>query len=99
MKLDYNPSELMIRHCARIAIDIASRYHEDPDKACADFLDLFRKFDASRAREIDDLYNQLMDMISLRPAGRELQITHIDGDPLNNSPTNLRLVDPRENRR
>jgi hypothetical protein len=26
-------------------------------------------------------------------------VDHIDGDPLNNDPANLRLVNPRENRR
>lgn len=28
-----------------------------------------------------------------------MAVLHLDGNPLNNEPTNLRVVDPRENRR
>lgn len=37
----------------------------------------------------------------LRPANvpKEMAVHHVDGNPYNNNPANLRLVDPRENRR
>jgi hypothetical protein len=49
--------------------------------------------------EIDYWRRQAVDALGTRVYLRDLAVHHLDGNPHNNDPANLRIVDPKANRR